>query len=262
MGIAKFVGTLVAQKLVQNAVSDWFDDIEVTKAVRLLFHQAVLDERGEVPAERCLIEEAGFRFAVTPLVVSGDVRGPVYFVEAANTRVDGNDTKRTRHFLYNSAGRNFELAAIHGACGASTTEPAHPKWLTRTVPPVRAVAVTEPADWFVHRTPADPRVFLPGVGLYTVFRRDRKQNNRAGKRVRAAFDEGCLGASGVVEATASPVTVGGLSLWVTPLRTTGASERAVFHHVMAVDAKAPEDHPLRVVTLVHNGMTGVLQWLH
>ncbi|NUK05659.1 hypothetical protein [Streptomyces lunaelactis] len=257
MGIAKFVGGAVASILVQQVVEDWLNGTKATEAAQMLFHQAILDEQGRVPAERRLTEEAGLRFAVTPLHLSDEVRGPVHFIEATNTLIDGNKPERTRHFCHNGVNQEFRLTGPRSALSGG--EPAVCK-LSRVTDPNPASVVTEPSDWFVHRTMASPHLYVPFYGMYKIVS-DTKQNRRAADLVTSAFRQECVSSQGRVIADDSPVTVGDLSFWVTPLRSTGGSGRVIFHHVLVVNTAAAKNHPLRVLTLLHSAITGELMWL-
>ncbi|WP_037669843.1 hypothetical protein [Streptomyces griseus] len=257
LGIAKFVGGTVGTVLVQRTVENWLSDNKATEAARLLFHQAVLDENGRVPADRYLTEEAGLRFAVTPLELSDEVRGPAHFIEATNTLIDGNQPERTRYFWHNGENQEFRLTGP--GSGLAAGEPRPPR-LTRVTEPTGASVITEPSDWFVHRTLRNPQVYVPAYGMYKLMK-DTKQNRRAADRVTAAFREACGSPQGQVEADGAPVVAGDLTFWVTPLRSTGTSGRTVFHHVLVVNSAVAKNHPLRVLTLLHSAMTGGLTWL-
>ncbi|MFF4883530.1 hypothetical protein ACFY2D_11970 [Streptomyces nigra] len=255
--MAKLAGGALVSVIVQRAFDEWLNDSKATEAARLLFHQVILDEHGQVPAERYLTEEAGLRFAVTPLRLSDEMRGPAYFIEVTNTVLDGNKPERTRHFCHNGATQDFRLTGPRGELNSAAPTVSR---LSRVTEPSRASAITEPSDWFVHRTLANPQVYVPLYSLYKAVS-DTKQNRRAADRVTSTFRQKCVSPQGQVIADGSPVTGDDLSFWVTPLRSTGGSGRAVFHHVLVVNTAAAKTHPLRVLTLLHSAVVGELTWM-
>lgn len=261
------VGNALAGATVDRAVEavlGWRDEIKACETLSLLFHQAILDENGLLPQERQQVTISHISFTATRLRLSGLLKDPVYHVEVVNQKLSGDNPKRVRYFGYNTGNYEFWLERPFRLSAPPVG------W--RVMWPHGRQFYIDPrlnnldSDWFVVTlglSPPQPIDWIPIINRFVDIHRinqDHKQNVRALERIRGLLLDGDTDTSYQISMEHFPVHTENTSLWLTPLRSI-VSEKALLYHVVAVNKRLPDDHPIRTLAFFYSNITRDLKCL-